>query len=51
MDSVIPRKRILYVDCLRILSIIAVIMLHYTAELLTTSNDFNSASWWISNFF
>lgn len=51
MNSVIPNKRILYVDILRILSIIAVIILHYTAEVLTNTNDFNSASWWISNGF
>ncbi|NWL87978.1 acyltransferase [Paenibacillus sp. 79R4] len=51
MNTVMESKRILYVDCLRILSIIAVIALHYTAEILTASNDFHTASWWISNFF
>lgn len=51
MNTAIANKRIIYVDCLRILSIIAVIALHYTAEILTTSNNFNTPSWWISNFF
>ena len=51
MSSVFHTKRILYVDILRILSIIAVIILHLTAELLTSSNDFNTASWWLSNLF
>lgn len=51
MNSVFQNKRIVYVDILRILSIIAVIILHFTAELLTSSNDFNTSSWWISNLF
>lgn len=51
MSSVFHNKRILYVDILRILSIIAVIILHFTAELLTSSNDFNTSSWWINNLF
>ncbi|WP_422658840.1 acyltransferase [Paenibacillus sp. EC2-1] len=51
MNTVIPNKRILYVDILRILSIIAVIILHFTAELLVSSNQFNTPSWWLSNLF
>lgn len=47
----VPNKRIVYVDILRILSIVAVIILHYTAEVLTNTNHFNSSSWWISNGF
>ena len=47
----VPNKRIVYVDILRILSIVAVIILHYTAEVLTSTNDFHSSSWWISNGF
>lgn len=47
----IRNNRIVYVDMLRILSIIAVIVLHYTAEVLTSTNNFNSSAWWISNGF
>lgn len=47
----IRNNRIVYVDMLRILSIVAVIVLHYTAEVLTNTNDFNSSAWWISNGF
>ncbi|WP_106767402.1 acyltransferase [Paenibacillus faecalis] len=47
----VQNKRVIYIDILRILSIIAVIILHYTAEVLTSSNNFNTSSWWISNGF
>ncbi|WP_010491693.1 acyltransferase [Paenibacillus elgii] len=42
-------NRIIYIDMLRIISILAVIILHITADLLTRTNDFNTISWWISN--
>lgn len=51
MNTVITNKRILYVDILRIMSIIAVIVLHFTAEILIRSNEFNTPSWWLSNLF
>jgi surface polysaccharide O-acyltransferase-like enzyme len=51
MNSVFQNKRIVYIDMLRILSIIAVIILHITADLLTRTNDFNTTSWWVSNIF
>ncbi|MWV43017.1 acyltransferase family protein [Paenibacillus sp. HJL G12] len=44
-------KRVIFIDILRILSILAVIILHYSADLLTRTNDFNTIPWWISNFF
>lgn len=46
-----PKHRIIYIDLLRIISILSVIVLHITATLLTSTNDFNSASWWVSNLF
>lgn len=51
MNSMVKNKRIIYIDILRILSIVAVIILHYTAEVLISTNDFNTSSWWISNGF
>ncbi|OAB45782.1 acyltransferase [Paenibacillus antarcticus] len=51
MSHILKDKRIIFIDILRILSIVAVIILHYTADLLTRTNDFNTTSWWISNFF
>ncbi|GAB6988191.1 acyltransferase [Paenibacillus pini] len=51
MTHILKDKRVIFIDILRILSIIAVIILHYTADLLTRTNDFNTTSWWISNFF
>ncbi|WP_430109181.1 acyltransferase [Paenibacillus sp. B1-33] len=51
MESIIKNNRIIYVDILRILSILAVIVLHITADLLTRTNNFDSSSWWVSNIF
>ncbi|WP_152391998.1 acyltransferase [Paenibacillus guangzhouensis] len=51
MNSVFKNNRIVYIDLLRILSILAVIILHITADLLTRTNDFNTTSWWVSNIF
>ncbi|MFW5437457.1 acyltransferase [Paenibacillus apiarius] len=51
MESVFKNNRIIYIDILRIISIIAVIVLHITADLLTRTNDFDTASWWVSNVF
>ncbi|MEC0246393.1 acyltransferase [Paenibacillus chitinolyticus] len=50
-NAVLKSNRIIYIDLLRILSILAVIILHITATLLTSTNDFNTASWWVSNLF
>ncbi|MFF2889825.1 acyltransferase [Paenibacillus sp. NPDC057967] len=44
-------KRIIYIDLLRIISIVAVIVLHISASLLTRTNDFSTTSWWVSNVF
>lgn len=44
-------KRFIYIDMLRIISIVAVIVLHITASLLTRTNDFTTTSWWVSNVF
>ncbi|MCP1309315.1 acyltransferase [Paenibacillus tyrfis] len=49
MDNLMKNNRIIYIDLLRIISILAVIILHITADLLTRTNDFNTISWWISN--
>ncbi|WP_449603738.1 acyltransferase [Paenibacillus sp. Marseille-Q9583] len=51
MNHILNDKRIIFIDVLRIMAIVAVIILHYTADLLTRTNDFNTTSWWISNFF
>ncbi|MCR8643297.1 acyltransferase family protein [Paenibacillus sp. N1-5-1-14] len=51
MNTIFQNKRIVYIDILRILSIIAVIILHITAGPLTRTNDFNTTSWWVSNIF
>ncbi|MDQ0088535.1 surface polysaccharide O-acyltransferase-like enzyme [Paenibacillus anaericanus] len=51
MNHILSNKRIVFIDVLRIMSIVAVIILHYTADLLTRTNDFNTTSWWVSNFF
>ncbi|WP_044879602.1 acyltransferase [Paenibacillus sp. IHBB 10380] len=51
MSHILKDKRVIFIDILRILSIIAVIILHYTADLLIRTNDFNTSSWWISNIF
>ncbi|WP_185929359.1 acyltransferase [Paenibacillus popilliae] len=51
MESIWKSNRIIYVDILRILSILAVIVLHITADLLTRTNDFDTSSWWVSNIF
>ncbi|NEW09493.1 acyltransferase family protein [Paenibacillus sp. SYP-B3998] len=51
MNHILKDNRIIFIDILRILSIIAVIILHITADLLTRTNDFNTTSWWISNLF
>lgn len=47
----VQNNRIMYIDLLRILSIVAVIVLHITASLLTRTNDFTTTSWWVSNVF
>ncbi|WP_195571334.1 acyltransferase [Paenibacillus sp. 1001270B_150601_E10] len=49
MNSIFKNNRIIYIDLLRVLSIVAVVILHITADLLTRTNDFNSASWWVNN--
>ncbi|TVX93579.1 acyltransferase [Paenibacillus agilis] len=49
MEPAAKPNRIIYIDILRILSIVAVIALHTTADLLIRSTDFNSSSWWFSN--
>ncbi|WP_028596581.1 acyltransferase [Paenibacillus assamensis] len=49
MEPAAKPNRIIHIDILRILSIVAVIALHTTADVLIRSTDFNSASWWISN--
>ncbi|MFD0589545.1 acyltransferase [Paenibacillus sp. GCM10027627] len=51
MSSGTARQRFIYIDLLRILSIVAVITLHLTAALLTRTNDFSTTSWWVSNVF
>ncbi|WP_084783918.1 acyltransferase [Paenibacillus sp. FJAT-26967] len=51
MDPILKTNRIIYIDILRIISILAVIILHITADLLTRTNDFDTTSWWISNIF
>lgn len=49
MESILKNNRIVYIDILRIISILAVVVLHITADLLTRTNDFNTSSWWVSN--
>ncbi|MBH5318681.1 acyltransferase family protein [Paenibacillus sp. GSMTC-2017] len=49
MSNAVASRRIIYIDILRILSIVAVIVLHITAPLLTRTNDFSTTSWWIGN--
>ncbi|SMG29301.1 acyltransferase [Paenibacillus aquistagni] len=49
MNSIFKNNRIIYIDLLRVLSIVAVVILHITADLLTRTNDFDSASWWVNN--
>lgn len=49
MNSIFKNNRIIYIDLLRVLSIVAVVILHITADVLTRTNDFTSGSWWINN--
>ncbi|GKU77949.1 acyltransferase [Paenibacillus sp. L3-i20] len=49
MSTAVASKRIIYIDLLRIISILAVIILHITATLVTRTNDFSTTSWWVGN--
>lgn len=51
MERTAEKERIIYVDILRIMSIVSVIILHITADILTRTNNFDTASWWVSNVF